>query len=127
MHVTVDVTAVQSLHACYLLLLFIPYNDWGVMSTPHSVVAVSVHVLCQNPSLSLTLTYYSSCSHLRPKTINTVHSVLKEERRNVNKEIYSFMFIPLMLIAYWVIIILFVFNSESIQYRDIAIPRHSPV
>ena len=45
MHATIDVTAVQSLHACYLLLLFIPYNDWGVMSTPHSVVAVSVHVL----------------------------------------------------------------------------------
>ena len=44
MHATVDVTAVQSLHACYFLLLFIPYNDWGVMSTPHSVVAVSMHV-----------------------------------------------------------------------------------
>ncbi len=65
--------------------------------------------MCQNPSLSLTLTYYnySSRSHLRPKTktINSVHGVLKEERRNVNKEkeINPFMFIPLMLIAYWVI------------------------
>jgi hypothetical protein len=43
MHATIDATAVQSLHACYLLLLFIPYNDWGVMSTPHNVVAVSMH------------------------------------------------------------------------------------
>ena len=45
MHATVDVTAAQSLHACYFLLLFIPYNDWGVMSTPHSVVTVSMHVM----------------------------------------------------------------------------------
>ncbi len=35
----------------------------------------------------------------------------------MNKEINPFMFIPLMLIAYWVIIILFVNYNESIQYR----------
>ena len=66
-------------------------------------------IRCQNSSLSLTSNLTTVLVALtRPKTINTVHVVLKEERRIVNKRDKPFYVHSLMLIAYWVIIILFV-------------------
>ena len=56
-------------------------------------------IRCQNSSLSL-ISYLTTVlvALTRPKTINTVHVVLKEERRIMNKEINPFMFIPQCLL-----------------------------
>ena len=47
--------------------------------------------------------------------LQTLYTVVKERKKEVNIEINS-VHSP-MLIAYWVIIILFVIIDESIQYR----------
>ena len=75
---------------------------------------------CQKPkSVPNPCTYYSSCSHLCYKLCTLC---VKERKKEVNIEINS-VHSP-MLIAYWVIIILFVIIDESIQYRIYV--RYSP-